>query len=359
MSLSPIVDRIRIIPRPNDFLDRNVGASGEIFFNAATNSLRVYTGKNQGGFEIARSDLSNIPNSNLLAKSTAAGLASETFVDTAISNIPAVDLSSYAPLSNPTFTGTVSGVTATHVGLGNVTNESKATMFNNPTFTGTVSGAGISTGIVMLYKATSNPPPGWLIADGSIISQENYPALTPFLAAIDAISGGTMVSNDVISSSASSFIDTRNSTRAHDGNTAETAGGWHSDIENQPWLQFYFTDGPRTINAYRIYGRTDGFNFGESGFNLFGSNDGSDFTTIDTRPVGSDPISNGFKDFAVTSPGSYQYYRLQSLSSYYQVVGEWQLFTDASITTQYKLPGNGFGAGDLSWPSGYSYIIKT
>jgi hypothetical protein len=42
--------------------------------------------------------------------------------------------------SSPTFTGTVSGVTATHVGLGNVTNESKATMFTSPTFTGTVSG---------------------------------------------------------------------------------------------------------------------------------------------------------------------------------------------------------------------------
>ena len=42
--------------------------------------------------------------------------------------------------SNPTFTGTVSGVTASHVGLGNVTNESKATMFTDPTFTGTVSG---------------------------------------------------------------------------------------------------------------------------------------------------------------------------------------------------------------------------
>jgi len=39
--------------------------------------------------------------------------------------------------TNPTFTGTVSGVTATHVGLGNVTNESKATMFTSPTFTGT------------------------------------------------------------------------------------------------------------------------------------------------------------------------------------------------------------------------------
>jgi len=40
--------------------------------------------------------------------------------------------------SNPTFTGTVSGVTASMVGLGNVTNESKATMFTSPTFTGVV-----------------------------------------------------------------------------------------------------------------------------------------------------------------------------------------------------------------------------
>jgi collagen type VII alpha len=38
--------------------------------------------------------------------------------------------------SSPTFTGTVTGVTATHVGLGNVTNESKATAFTNPAFTG-------------------------------------------------------------------------------------------------------------------------------------------------------------------------------------------------------------------------------
>jgi hypothetical protein len=39
--------------------------------------------------------------------------------------------------TSPTFTGTVSGVTATHVGLGNVTNESKATMFTSPALTGT------------------------------------------------------------------------------------------------------------------------------------------------------------------------------------------------------------------------------
>jgi hypothetical protein len=47
-------------------------------------------------------------------------------------------LGTKAPLANPTFTGTVSGITATMVGLGNVTNESKSTMFANPTFTGTV-----------------------------------------------------------------------------------------------------------------------------------------------------------------------------------------------------------------------------
>jgi len=58
-----------------------------------------------------------------------------------------------APLANPTFTGTVSGITATMVGLGNVTNESKSTMFNNPTFTGTV--GGITATMVGLGNVTN------------------------------------------------------------------------------------------------------------------------------------------------------------------------------------------------------------
>jgi hypothetical protein len=45
-----------------------------------------------------------------------------------------------ANLASPTFTGTVGGVTAIMVGLGNVTDESKAVMFTSPTFTGTVVG---------------------------------------------------------------------------------------------------------------------------------------------------------------------------------------------------------------------------
>jgi hypothetical protein len=154
---------------------------------------------------LAKGDLSNVPNSVLLSKAVSSGLASttfvttrgyitansltglatETFVNTAISNIPEVDLTGYAtetfvgtaisnlvdtapttlntlnelaaalgddanfattvttalgtkaPVNDPTFTGTVSGITATMVGLGNVTNESKDTMFTSPTFTGT------------------------------------------------------------------------------------------------------------------------------------------------------------------------------------------------------------------------------
>lgn len=57
---APVVDRIRIIPRPFDFLDRNVGASGEVFFDREANTLRVYSGRDRGGFEIARTDLNNI-----------------------------------------------------------------------------------------------------------------------------------------------------------------------------------------------------------------------------------------------------------------------------------------------------------
>ena len=47
--------------------------------------------------------------------------------------------------ASPTFTGTVSGITKVMVALGNVTNESKATMFASPTFTGTVTSDSITT----------------------------------------------------------------------------------------------------------------------------------------------------------------------------------------------------------------------
>jgi hypothetical protein len=49
---SPVVDRIRIIPRGQDFLQRTVGSSGDVYYNRDTNSLRIYSGKFTGGFEL-------------------------------------------------------------------------------------------------------------------------------------------------------------------------------------------------------------------------------------------------------------------------------------------------------------------
>jgi hypothetical protein len=72
---APIVDRIRIIPRPEDFLDRNVGSSGEVFFSRETNSLRVYSGNLRGGFELAKIDLSNVTDAVLTERITELGLS--------------------------------------------------------------------------------------------------------------------------------------------------------------------------------------------------------------------------------------------------------------------------------------------
>ena len=52
---APVVDRIRIIPRPDDFLDRNVGSSGEVFFDKQANTLRLYSGKLAGGYSLLTS----------------------------------------------------------------------------------------------------------------------------------------------------------------------------------------------------------------------------------------------------------------------------------------------------------------
>ena len=66
---APVVDRIRIIPRATEFLDRNVGASGEVFFDSVNNSLRLYSGNFAGGFEV-------ITDKNLQ------GVASKTYIVT-------------------------------------------------------------------------------------------------------------------------------------------------------------------------------------------------------------------------------------------------------------------------------------
>ena len=65
---APIVDRIRIIPRPDDFLDRNVGNSGEVFFDKQSNTLRLYSGKLAGGYTV-------LTNQNIAQEIISSGVA--------------------------------------------------------------------------------------------------------------------------------------------------------------------------------------------------------------------------------------------------------------------------------------------
>lgn len=65
---------LRIRPRDDAYLDRKRGIAGEIFFDKNSNSLRCYDGGTPGGFELARTDLENVPTElfdEKLASSTA------------------------------------------------------------------------------------------------------------------------------------------------------------------------------------------------------------------------------------------------------------------------------------------------
>ena len=79
--------------------------------------------------------------------------------------------------TNPTFTGTVVGVSATMVGLSNVTNESKTTMFTSPTFTGTTTLATPFTLGATSVTATGTNLNALVGVTGSLnYSTENYGA---------------------------------------------------------------------------------------------------------------------------------------------------------------------------------------
>jgi hypothetical protein len=93
------------------------------------------------GQAITASNVVNAPAGNLIS----------TTVQNAINELD----QEKAPIASPTFTGTVGGITAAMVGLGNVTNESKATMFTDPTFTGTVSGITVTATTVGLGNVTN------------------------------------------------------------------------------------------------------------------------------------------------------------------------------------------------------------
>lgn len=75
MSKIPVTSAVRIIPQANDFLDRKLGARGEVFYDQATNTLRLYDGVQTGGYKLAKADLTNVTNAAFLAKANSAGFS--------------------------------------------------------------------------------------------------------------------------------------------------------------------------------------------------------------------------------------------------------------------------------------------
>jgi hypothetical protein len=212
----------------------------------------------------------------------------------------------------------------------------------------------------IIVRKGATAPDGYLLVNGSTISATTYASLAPYVTNITQLNGTpTIVSNSVISASASSDIgDGRNAAAAFDGIWHQSEYGcWHSNnvYGSTAWLQAYFTDGPKTIVGYRIYGRGGGYDI--RGWQLYGSNDGSNYTLIDDKSSQSAIPTDSYLDFEVTSPGSYSYYKMITTNTddSYVVVGEWVLYTSASFTTSLQLPNK----NDVFYVSNdYNQFIK-
>ena len=118
----------------------NALVTGVMYFNSTTGTLRIWTGTvwSLGAFSVAGA---------VVSVNGRGGAVELTKADVGLGNV--TNESKTTMFHDPVFTGTVTGVTASAVGLGNVTNESKGTMFTSPIFTGipasSTAGVGTST----------------------------------------------------------------------------------------------------------------------------------------------------------------------------------------------------------------------
>lgn len=153
-------------------------------------------------------------NSALALKATVAALEAHMAI-TADTNMLATkaaltDLNAYAPKASPTFTGTVSGISKSMVGLGSVDNTSDAAKpistatqaalnlkapIASPTFTGNATAAG--------FKTPTGTSSQYLMADGSVYSASGSSSVNVGTSA----TGVLPIANGGTGSSTKNFVD--------------------------------------------------------------------------------------------------------------------------------------------------------
>jgi hypothetical protein len=159
---------------------------------------------------------------------------------------------------------------------------------------------------------------------------------TLFMGGSAGVPAGTTITD-------TSHVDSnRTGNKAFDNSLDEITGCWHSN-SNPPGatatLSISFTS-QRRIDQYRMFLRF-GSDWKPDAWTLQGSNDGSSWTTVDTRSsqsssipsvtnrVVSDQLSAGnYASYTVATPGSYQYYNFVFTGiSNYVVIGEILLYS--------------------------------
>ena len=98
-----ITNNIRIVPQSQEFLDRKRGARGEVFYDQATNTLRLYDGVQVGGYKLAKADLTNISNSDFSTKAAAAGIGGSNASNLTSGTVPVARLGSSGTRDNTTY----------------------------------------------------------------------------------------------------------------------------------------------------------------------------------------------------------------------------------------------------------------
>ena len=175
------------------------------------------------------------------------------------------DLSAYAPLASPTFTGTVLGITKTMVGLGNVDNTTdllkpistatqsaldlKANLVS-PTFTGTVTASGTLTSGVVTYPNSHGTSGQFLSTTGSGTLAWTTPSTTA-----NAYSGVLPLANGGTGSATQNFVDLSTTQTVVGAKTFSSAVTGSSFVKSGGTsIQYLMADGtvssgPREVNA--------------------------------------------------------------------------------------------------------------